>query len=125
MQTKSSSIFQYFSTTFGAFPNLNPLQQSLKASALFFTVITIVNPLLLSNSSCFSSQVLQISHQGGFFICISVDDLISQQNSSIFFSSKYCTKNILCTLSLYYCLKTSIPITFLSTDLAALISILE
>ena len=125
MYIKLGPASQYFSTSFSALPNLNFLEQSLETSALFSTIITIVNFLPLLDSKCFSSQVSLISQRGSVFNCIPIDNSISRQNSSIFISPKYCVKDVPCTLSLCQCSKASIPIIFLSIDLTTLISILE
>ena len=97
----------------------------MRIFALFAIIMIIANLPLLPDFCCFSSQVLPISHQGGVFNCIPIDDSIFYQNSSIFFFSKYCAKDILYTLNFCQCFKASIQVIFLSTNLASLISILE
>lgn len=86
---------------------------------LFSTLISIAKPFSLSDSRCFSSGPSFISHQGYVLNSISINDSIFWQSSFIFSLSQYYAKDILYTLSLFQHFKASIPITFLSIDLAA------
>ena len=125
MHTKPGPASQYFSTTFSAPPNLNLFKQSLEAPALLPTLITIADPLPFPDFKRSFSQALLIIQRGRVFTSIPIDDSISRRSSSIFLSPKYRIRKIPCTLSLSHYSKVSIPITFLSIDLTALISILE
>lgn len=122
MLIKLSPTSQYFSTTWKVFLNFNLLEHSWDASILFSIIITIANPLPLSDSRRFFNQAFLINHWDIVFYFMPVEDSILRDNSSIFPSSKYFPSAILCILGYYQCSRLSITITDLSIDLAALIS---
>lgn len=79
-----SPTSQYFSTTLRPPTNLSLTAQSFEAFTSDSTVITIVDPLPFPDSNCSSNRFSFINHYGVVLNFIPVEDLISQQISSIF-----------------------------------------
>lgn len=122
MQTELGPAFQYFSTTLTTPPNRRPDAHSCFASDSPLTVITIVEPPLFPVSCCSLRRSSFKSQRRRADSCILVKGSTSRFSNSIFFSPRYLSSDIPCTLSRCQCSNISTPNMAAFTVFAARIS---